>query len=352
MHRLLALLPCLIACASHAADPLPLSRDIKDWNVTCDNLRTCTALSTHAASAEADALSFPLRIVREAGPDGALRVSVFSYNAIHGDPLIDAKPVSMPLQPHQGSADDVSQVPELRSATGGDALTFVKALRNAHALAFDTPDGPTSASLNGMRAALLLIDDVQGRVGTVTALANPGDAPAGSVPAAPASLVIPAWSAPAPLDKAQAEQVLKAAMAATRADWQQDLVDGDEPNGEVHALNAREALLIVRTGCGAYNCAYSLYLAPLAHPEQAHAAPFERVANLPDLAPNGSVAFDPATGELTSLALATGMGGCGVAARWRYDGARFVLSRAAQMSACTGLNERDWPVLWQSASKR
>ncbi|WP_296263719.1 DUF1176 domain-containing protein [Pseudomonas sp. UBA6562] len=352
MRRLLALLPCLIACASHAADTLPLSRDLKDWNVTCDNLRTCTAVSTRPASAEADALSFPLRIVREAGPDGVLRVSVFSYNAIYGDPSIDAKPASLPLRSHQGSADDVSEVPELRSATGDDALTFIKALRNAHGLAFDTPDGPTSASLNGMRAALLLIDDIQGRVGTVTALANPGDAPASSVPAAPAPPVIPAWSAPTALDEAQAKQVLKTAMAATRAHWQQDLVDGDEPKGEVHALTAREALLIVRAGCGAYNCTYSLYLTPLAHPEQAHAAPFERVANLPDLAPNGSVAFDPATGELTSLALASGMGGCGVAARWRYDGARFVLSRAAQMSACAGLNERDWPVLWQSATKR
>ncbi|WP_459205281.1 DUF1176 domain-containing protein [Pseudomonas sp. MLB6B] len=352
MRRLLALLPCLIACASHAADTLPLSRDLKDWNVTCDNLRTCTAISTRPASAEADALSFPLRIVREAGPDGALRVSVFSYNAIYGDPRIDAKPVSIPLRPHQGSADDISEVPELRSASGSDALASIEAMRNASALTFDTPDGPTSASLNGMRAALLLIDDVQGRVGTVTALAKPGDAPASKVPAAPVAPAIPVWSAPAALDETQAEQVLKTAMAATRADWRQGLVDGDEPKGEVHGLSTREALLIVRTGCGAYNCAYNLYLTPLAHPEQAYAAPFERVANLPDLAPNGSVAFDPATGELTSLALASGMGGCGVAARWRYDGARFVLSRAAQMSACTGLNERDWPVLWQSATKR
>ncbi|MFS0826678.1 DUF1176 domain-containing protein [Pseudomonas phoenicis] len=352
MRRLLTLLPCLIACASHAADTLPLSRDIKDWNVTCDNLRTCTAISTRPASAGADALSFPLRIVREAGPDGGLRVSVFSYNAIHGDPLIDAKPVSIPLRAYQGSADDISEVPELRSATDGDARAFIEALRNANALAFDTPDGTTSASLNGMRAALLLIDDVQGRVGTVTALAKPGDAPAKRVPAAPSAPVIPAWSAPAALDEAQAERVLKAAMAATRADWRQEVVDGDEPKGEVHALNAREALLIVRTGCGAYNCAYSLYLTPLAHPEQARAMPFEHANNLPDIAPNGSVAFDPATGELTSLTLATGMGGCGVAARWRYDGSRFVLSRAAQMSACMGLNERDWPVLWQTATKR
>ncbi|MDZ5601831.1 DUF1176 domain-containing protein [Pseudomonas sp. RP23018S] len=352
MRRLFALLTCLVACTSHAADTPPLSRDIKDWNVTCDNVRTCTAVSTRPASAEAGELYFPLRITRQAGPQGALRVGVFSYIELHGDPLIDGQPVRMPLVQRKRSDYDVSAVPELRSATGASALTFIKALRNAHELAFSTSDDPTTASLDGMTGALLLIDDIQGRVGTVTALARPGAAPASDVPAAPAAPVAPAWTAPAPLDKGVAEQVLKAAMDASRQQWQRDVVDDDEPKGEVHALNAEQALLIVQTGCSAYNCAYRLYVTPLADPAQVKGAPFEEGVVLPDVEPDGSVAFDPATGELTSLTLAMGMGGCGTTARWRYDGARFVLIHAAQMNACMGLSDHDWPVLWETKAQR
>ena len=349
MRRLLALLTCLIASTGHAADSPPLSRDIKDWNVTCDNVRTCTAVSTRPASAELGELYFPLRIVRKAGPDDALHISVFSYNDLHGDPLIDYESLRMPLVERKRADFDVTEVPELRSASGADALTFIHALRNAKQLAFSTSDGPSSASLIGMTGALLLMDEVQGRIGTVTALARPGDAPASDVPPAPPTPTLPAWTAPSSLSAPQTQQLLDAAMAASRADWQQDVIEGDEPTGKVYALTDEQALLIVQTGCSAYNCDYRLYLMPLAHPEQVRPAPFQTIAQLPDLAPGGSVQFDTATGELTSLQLANGMGGCGISTRWRYDGGRFALSHAAQMSACMGLNDADWPVLWETA---
>ncbi|WP_233630983.1 MULTISPECIES: DUF1176 domain-containing protein [unclassified Pseudomonas] len=349
MRYLLALLTCLTLPAVYADDTPPLSRDIKDWNVTCDNVRTCTAVSTRPASAELGELYFPLRIVRKAGPDGDLRISVFSYNDLHGDPLIDGNPLRMPLVERKRAEFDVSEVPELRSATNADALTFIRALRDANQLAFSTSDGPSSASLIGMAGALLLMDDVQGRVGTVTALARPANAPASDVPPAPPAPTLPAWRTPPPLGEMQRQQVLDAAMAASRSDWQQDVIEGDEPTGEVHALTGEQALLIVRTGCSAYNCSYRLYLVPLAHPERPHPAPFQTFTRLSDLTPDGSVEFDATTGELKSLALANGMGGCGAAARWRYDGERFVLSHAAQMTACMGLSAADWPVLWETA---
>ncbi|WP_312934321.1 DUF1176 domain-containing protein [Pseudomonas sp.] len=351
MRRFLTLLTCLAACSTHAADDPPLSRDIKDWNVTCDNVRTCTAVSTRPAHAEKGELYFPLRITRKAGADGALHIGVFSYVEVHGDPLIDGEPMRMPLVQRKRSDYDVSDVPELRSASDADALTFIKALRNAGELAFSTSDDPTRASLNGLTGALLLMDDVQGRVGTVTALAKPGPAPASSVPAAPAAPLAPDWKTPAALSKAQAEHVRAVAMNVSSQSWQVEVLDGDEPKGEVHALNAEQALLIVQTGCSAYNCTYRLYVTPIDAPEQVKAAPFADGVVLPDVEPNGSVAFDPQTGELTSLALAMGMGGCGTAASWRYDGAQFVLTHAAQMNACMGLRDQDWPVLWETRAQ-
>ncbi|WP_217591550.1 DUF1176 domain-containing protein, partial [Burkholderia sp. GbtcB21] len=69
--------------------------------------------------------------------------------------------------------------------------------RNAQLLSFGDPAPAHTprTPLSGLNAALLLNDDTQGRVGTVTALLRPGNRPAPSVPAAPA---LPPAVVPAP----------------------------------------------------------------------------------------------------------------------------------------------------------
>jgi len=137
-------------------------------------------------------------------------------------------------------------------------------------------------------------------------------------------------------------------MAATRASWQQDQLDDTPAEGEAFALNDRQALVVIKTDCGAYNCSYRLYETPIAHPEQAHPIRIDPVPQMPDMLPNGSIQFDPVSGELSSYELAMSMGGCGTSLHWRYDGSAFRLTHAAQMTVCMGLNEADWPVLWRS----
>lgn len=259
--------------------------------------------------------------------------------------MLDGKALSTAMAVGEQKDGDVSQV---LSATGEQAKALIAELRKGNELILPTKDGQSSASLAGMSAALLLMDSVQDRVGTVTALLRQGPAPASDVAPAPQGPALPEWRVPVALDKAQAKHILDAAMAATRTSWEQDLIEDQPAKGEAFALNDREALVIIRTGCPAYNCAYSLYQTPIAHPEQARPAIIAEVLRLPFMLPNGSVEFDPASGELSSYELAMGMGGCGTSLRWRYDGSAFRLIHAAQMSTCMGLDEAYWPVLWRS----
>ena len=345
----LALLVALAASSASAAEQVPLYSNLKDWLVACDNTRQCTAIS-NAAENQADATpTWSLSVSREAGPEGAVRVGLFSYNEASGQPLLDGKPLQVKLQPGQLTE---GAVPEVYSAQGADAEALIAELRNGQRLLLPTAHGNAVTSLNGMSAALLLMDSVQGRLGTTTALLRKGSNPVSSVPAAPAAPPAPTWQAPKPLSDADSKRVLAAVREAMRSDWQPEMYEDGLPEGQAFALSEREAVVILKTGCGAYNCNYSLYQAPLDHPQQARKASIAEIPVFEDLPPNGSVEFDPASGELSSFTLAMGMGGCGFTQRWRYDGKGFAPIHASMLGTCIGLDSAYWPVLWRTAEKR
>ncbi|KPA91251.1 Protein of unknown function (DUF1176) [Pseudomonas asplenii] len=343
---LVALLLVVTSCAAYAEEQVPLYREIKDWVVACDNIRSCTAIGAVPMRDDTGArLTFSLRIIREAGPTGVLRVGMFSYNPATGKPLLDGKPLRTSLAAGELKEGDV---PEVLSAAGDQARALIAELRNGNELTLPTQDGQSFVSLAGMSAALLLMDSVQGRVGTVTALVRQGAASASTVTPAPPRPTLPPWYPPVALTPPQAQHIRDVVMATTRASWQQDQLDDTPAEGEAFALSDRQALVIIKTDCAAYNCSYRLYETPIGHPEQARPARIDAVPRMPDMLPNGSIRFDPASGELSSHELAMGMGGCGTSLRWQYDGSAFRLTRAAQLTLCVGLNEAYWPVLWRS----
>ncbi|UFH49271.1 DUF1176 domain-containing protein [Pseudomonas sp. KNUC1026] len=350
MHRIApTLLLALVANTALAADQPPLYATYKDWLIGCDNTRTCTAIGAVQQRDDTGHATFSLRITREAGPEGALRIGVFDSNPAKGPPSLDGKPLKATFGPGQLNE---GEVPEQFAATGAQALALVRELRDGHNLVLPTQEGEAFASLAGMSAALLQMDAVQGRVGTQTALARPGDNPASSVPLAPVAPEPPTWQAPAPMSEATAQRIGEAAIAATREDWKQTLDDDSPAQAQAYALNASQALVLIKTGCAAYNCTYSLYQTPLAHPEQARRIELPQPVPVDDDMPGGDFRFDPASGELTSEFMAMGMGGCGTSIRWRFDGSGFALVDARQMSACMGLAQAYWPVLWRTSPSR
>jgi hypothetical protein len=143
-----------IGGGAHAAG----TKAVKDWQGVCANTLACTALGFAAEDADPGGY---LLIQRSAGPTAAPKVVIVF------DPA-DTQPSS-----------DWTLIAAMRK---GDSLDVWSGGANKVKL-----------SLAGTAAILLWMDDQQGRVDTVTALARPGAKPASAVPPpAPAPLIVAA----------------------------------------------------------------------------------------------------------------------------------------------------------------
>ncbi|WP_161790441.1 DUF1176 domain-containing protein, partial [Inquilinus limosus] len=159
-----------------AAPPdLPLYREFRDWQTACDNTGRCEAKG-FSREEGSDAISV-VRVTREAGPAGAIEIVLESDTGFdradiriagggskRGGPRVDPT-----LWSGESAGDGGGQL-MLRDPAG--AVAFLSGLRNADSLRLGKAG---TVSLDGMTAALLAMDDAQGRVGTATALIRRGD---------------------------------------------------------------------------------------------------------------------------------------------------------------------------------
>ncbi len=194
-------------------------------------------------------------------------------------------------------------------------------------------------SLKGAAAALLWIDDRQGRVGTTTALARPGPRPASAVPAPPAlpSLVIAA----APPSKPPARLTPKALHQAY-GDSACKKTDGraDEPPS-YDRLDAVHTLALVPLVCtgGAYNVEIDALVITDGREDAPVPADYEKVfgddkegESLPDQ----NTRWDAQARRLGVGFKGRGLGDCGVWRDYAWDGRRFRFVSQREMGECRG----------------
>ncbi|HEY1026243.1 MAG TPA: DUF1176 domain-containing protein [Pseudomonas sp.] len=325
-----------------APEQVPLYREIRDWVVACDNLRGCQALS---AAEGFEYTPLALHLHRDAGAQAPLQLYVRDveqggFSAL----LLDGKPLA--------SADALRRVERdgetLLMAEGDAALALLAELRNGEQLRMAGAREPEAlVSLSGLAAALLLIDAVQGRVDTRSALYRPGTRADSAVPAAPQAPRLRAYPQTVPLTQAESQAIAAAVMAQTRSQWVEEDMDS-EPEAEAFALDEREALVIIRTWCAAYNCDFAVFRVDRRPP---HAELELRLDELPlgHGGLSGWVSYAPETGELGYLYKGRGIGDCGEAGAWRFDGERFQLASFSYMGRCAGGNPGEWPELWRVA---
>lgn len=302
----------------------------RDWIAGCDNERNCAA----AALAP---------VAGDAGP-GHLDIMIEQPLARHLDPVVTiAVPAGLNLASGAELLIDGAAI-ALPTAEAGrfevrgtPARALVLALRSAHVAAIHDGSGKqlARASLAGLTAALLRIDDQQGKVGTPRALARPGTRrSADHLPGFSVSLTRPARSErPPTVPDATALAKLRAGEACT--------TDINRPAAEPQMvrLDAESTLLIMpwRCGDGAYN----------------HSADIMIVNGFGELRPatfdfdNGVTGDGPGNllvnagwldGErvLESHFLHRAVGDCGRVDRFIWDGKQFRLSEQRVMPECRG----------------
>ncbi|MBF3411149.1 DUF1176 domain-containing protein [Burkholderia pseudomallei] len=342
-------------------------RDFKGWEVVCDNVKRCVA-----EGADQDDPSLIIWLWRDAGPDGAMKLQVAAKKPFDASQMrLDSH--SFRIDPSKSKAwrDENVETDAYRFATEDASVisAWVGLARDAGTMSFGDPamPGTPRISLTGLSAALLAIDDVQGRVGTVTAWRRQGAAPASSVPVAkPLPIAKPAKPA---LDLSSAEQrrLVNATFARFRADVERcDAGLGDPDDKTVPrqgsagvALSASEAL--VSLGCGdstAYNDTSLWYRVNRQSPFAAKPLDLEENTGTadPDEEPSPrnqltGAGFDSSRGELVSFERVRSVGDCGASTAWIFDGANFVLAEERFQGTCSGFLMDDWPWLYRTKTR-
>jgi hypothetical protein len=324
------------ASSSHAA--APVQRKFSDWTVVCDNGLRCVAQTGDDNGQRA------LQIERDPGPDAPAWLEMTGPVA----DLVDDRPVRYPA-PAWWSNDD-----EGVAGRGTQDLAamqrFIDTVRNGSRLRAKDDEESPGLSLDGLSAALLFIDDAQGRLGTRGALLRRGDKPESAVPAAPRLPVLQAASTPRGLSDADARRLVAQvrrlqAPALAKADC-----DEPPPSDADQAWPLTNDDALVHLGCwmGAYQGSGLLFRVPRTQPAKAVRVLLPAMPGEPprDVVTNADYA--PATAQLSHYAKGRGLGDCGEIASWTFDGRDFVLAELTSMDLCNGVNSDRWPTLWRS----
>ena len=339
----LALLPTL----AFAAAPEP--KGFRDWMAGCDNVKSCTALSLPPEIADPVAY---LRLERPAGPDGMARLVLRLRGDWKKPPAalrlaLDGVPFPAGGKPLPVSADGDMVSLTLQPADTG---ALIEAARKAAKLAISAPGLTASVSLSGSVAAMLWIDEQQGRLNTASALIRKGTG--ANVRAAPALPVVTAK----PPSGTLSEKDGKALAAALRKQIRQpdaDLCEDDEmlvAADGAWPIDGERRLVGLACSRGAYNVTTGFWMV-----ERGNIA-----AAKPVVLPQGegearnmltNADFDPKTGRLTFFAKGRGLGDCGVAGGYAWTGTAFALTELSTMGECRGIGPDDWITLYRSEVK-
>ncbi|WP_343528135.1 DUF1176 domain-containing protein [Sphingomonas sp.] len=291
----------------------------RDWIVACDNGGGCEAASL---SPDDGMLQDAGLLVRRAA-DGAVSVKVADMTGKGQRAVIriDGRPAATVALTRQAAG----------WVEGAPARALARALVRGRRAAILTPVA-RPVSLNGIAAALRYMDDRQRRAGTATALVASGRAAYhGTIPMLPVVGVVTPPPGAAPDVPAAAINDMRRRLGCA-------IGDGSMVSADAYRLDRRSTLVLLSCGAGAYN-----YLVkPLIwRAGRLSPARFDYALSFADEAePGGAVTLVNAewsdTGRLSSWSKGRGLGDCGDAQQFGWDGARFRLLEAASMTECRG----------------
>ncbi|WP_373487715.1 DUF1176 domain-containing protein [Blastomonas sp.] len=336
------MITALLLLASAAATPVPGEvRTFGDWYVACDNIWACEA-GTLADNGGDFKTAMAVRIRRGGGPDAPFRIGLHPGEEVTAGPArlqIDARPAFGGTPDSEGDTWlDGQQVPAI-----------ARLIANGKKAALILSDSSTlPLSLAGSSAALRYMDAAQQRAGTSGAIVATGNKLDTAVP--PRAPNIFARKAPAMAglpDMKDYPQVIAATGCEYRMEGVEDSVFPLDRQG-----GRDMALALIACDAGAYNVGSVVMIAerPTGDPKAKWTfrnAEFDSATGWGGKDQQRQVVnagFTPETGALSEFAKGRGLGDCGTANVFAWDGSRFRLSEMHGMGECRGVWE--WPRLW------
>lgn len=330
----------------------PLQKTFNAWQVSCNNLNACEARNI------LDHRGLVLKISRSAGKTGKSRITL-EYGreesvSAETKPIVNALRIdgrTLKFNPREWEV-------EATQITTGNRLVvddFIRTISEAVKIqlvqgGLPTNEKPT-VDLRGLKAALLLIDEQQSRIDTRSAWVRKGLKAADNVPDAPAAPRISAdYTVPVALTENEKNAITQ--QVATQIDTSDCSLEAAEQQLRLYPLDNHQALALIACERGAYNQYDLAYVISRSAPYKADildlAMPFalEGNANIgPELI---NVGYDARYGIFSTYAKGRGIGDCGTATRWQFDGQQFQLVRYAEEHQCDGYSfgDEEWPTLW------
>jgi len=299
----------------------------KDWAAGCDQVQKCRAIGLPR---EGDPGGLFLVLDRDRGSDGALQLRLASAQGLapgRVNLVIDGKPFG----------GRVESGTEAALWQGEEALLLARALAASTSASANVSGKTAEISVSGASAAMLFIDEAQGRVGTKGAFVRPWRQPDGSQPL-PRPMVLPyrgPRTAPAPATLAaelRKRGVLKAMDCS-----------GDASGDMVHPLDATTTLVLLACESFAYNVVQQAFLVRGGDPATAQPAGGELAGGLMN------ADFDPRERTLGSISKGRGSGDCGSIDRWTWTGKAFVRSERTMLDVCRGVPPQWWITVERTA---
>ena len=335
------------------------TKDYRDWSVSCSNIKTCTAISISGLNEmgltspprglSGDTESGWLWMEIAAGPNAKPNI-LYSGDYLSDQPSAkegilrivgrNGRPLpngTFTLVPHKTGAS------QLQAA---DVDRFITVAKTGQAAVFSMGTSrvvQSYASLSGFVAALRAIEAQQGRTGTAGAWIDVGKQARDRIPPAPTT---PRINALAFTKVTSRTNVPKLVMDRRKAECDDsERLDYGGQGIEGFNLGKGRVLWAVPCGAGAYNMWSKFYL--LTNSSRLEPYRFsipEPATDDEDAHSLVNVSVEPETGQISAFSKGRGVGDCGSAQTYTWDGTNFVLTNLIEMNACNGLTPDFWPV--------
>jgi hypothetical protein len=342
--------------AAAAALPAPQPGEIRtftDWTAGCDNGGNCQAVSLipEEGGAGYDDWEGPVSIVRTAGKEDIFKIRVLfeakemdRYRMTVDGQLVDTGPIVQGDYPIE--------------IVGTDAKKVAKAIISGQRLVIHGPDGEiiTRISLAGSSAALRYIDEKQGRAGTGTALVARGSRTFHPASVNLPTVIVDRWDAAKLVP--ETGDIIALVEDSKCKDERYGLVEDQAyPLGK--RGNRFRALVLISCGSGAYNFSSAPYVGEYIENARATSgwtftpAKFDRQPGwggegTDPLLVNAS--WNEQDQTLSSYGKGRGLGDCGSAENYVWDGEAFRLIEASAMNECRGAYE--WITIWRAQYRK
>ncbi len=300
--------------------PFSASFSHKDWELRCDNTRTCRAAGYQEESGDSEPVS--LLITRAAGPHAPVGMSL---------QVAPEESLKSPLRLRVGKASVTGQKGDTAEFSPPQVRAVLAELLRAEEAQVTAGDLTWKLSLAGVNAVLLKMDEVQGRLDTPGALARRGSKPESTVLALLPLPVIKTTKPPRdkPSDVALLPKIAASIDLAEARDQCNGGVKIEAAAFELQRLSASRVLLLLPCGMGAYNYSQLAWLANDKPPYNARL-----------IEANGD--FDPADGSLHMSMKGRGIGDCWAMQAWHFSGVEFILSEESGDGMCRGFAGGAW----------